>query len=162
MGRKTRRESLTRPSVLRTLGREPGSPRLTRYARYAFGAPPGGTEGEGEERRRETNVARMSRMTDDGGLLRSLKDSSLRYFLRSSVPSVSPRPSLSLHSPLRGREERTTEGVSDERSTRSGEGNGPTLVSGPPHFATLVSSVNLLHPLPPPVVRPSASLRDHG
>ena len=62
MGRKTRRESLTRPSVLRTLGREPGSPRLTRYARYAFGAPPGGTEGEGEERRRETNVARMSRV----------------------------------------------------------------------------------------------------
>ena len=54
MGRKTRRESLTRPSVLRTLGREPGSPRLTRYARYAFGAPPGGTEGEGEERRRES------------------------------------------------------------------------------------------------------------
>ena len=54
--------SLTRPSVLRTLGREPGSPRLTRYARYAFGAPPGGTEGEGEERRRETNVARMSRV----------------------------------------------------------------------------------------------------
>lgn len=56
------------------------------------------------------------------GLLRSLKDSSLRYFLRSSVPSVSPRPSLSLHSPLRGREERTTEGVSDERSRRSGGG----------------------------------------
>lgn len=33
-------------------------------------------------------------VTDDGGLLRSLKDSSLRYFLRSSVPSVSPRPSF--------------------------------------------------------------------
>ena len=61
-------------------------------------------------------------------LLRSLKDSSLRYFLRSSVPSVSPRPSLSLHSPLRGREERTTEGVSDERSTRSGEGTGNIII----------------------------------
>lgn len=80
-------------------------------------------------------------MTDDGGLLRSLKDSSLRYFLRSSVPSVSPRPSLSLHSPLRGREERTTEGVSDERSTRSGEGTGlTTLLSVPSSLSFIIYS----------------------
>ena len=54
--------------------------------------------GDGK-RKRVRGEEDRSRMTDDGGLLRSLKDSSLRYFLRSSVPSVSPRPSLSLHSP---------------------------------------------------------------
>lgn len=51
------------------------------------------------------------------------------------------RPSLSLHSPLRGREERTTEGVSDERSTRSGEGTGlTTLLSVPSSLSFIIYS----------------------
>lgn len=43
-----------------------------------------------------------------------------------------------------------------DRETTEQEGNGPTLVSGPPHFATLVSSVNLLHTFPIPFPTPSS------
>lgn len=103
-----------------------------------------GTSDRDAEGKRVRGEEDRSRMTDDGGLLRSLKDSSLRYFLRSSVPSVSPRPSLSLHSPLRGREERTTEGVSDERMeearsvrARFTRSHGSLHASG----STLLSSV---------------------
>lgn len=86
----------------------------------------------------------------------------LRYFLRSSVPSVSPRPSLSLHSPLRGREERTTEGVSDERSTRSGEGTGlTTLLSVPSSLSFIIYSPGSF-PFPPFYTRHPAFGRPEG
>ena len=94
MGRKTRRESLTRPSVLRTLGREPGSPRLTRYARYAFGAPPGGTEGEKDERVTVRQERSVRRRTSDPRDTNNPAFSSFIHLLFVSRALRSPRGSL--------------------------------------------------------------------